>query len=1183
MLRFIKSAQAAGRGTKQKRSSADLAAGGESVVREFIQSAKGAVARASINNLLPCLLVAALAPLLTAQVDTGTILGTVHDASGAVLPNASVTLTNQETAQSLTTTTTNSGEYTFTPLRIGRYSVEVKSTGFEGQRREGVELHIQQQAVIDFTLQPGQVTSTVEVTAAAPVLQSENASVSQVVQSREINNLPLNGRNYTFLARLAAGVTQAQEEGRGQNAAGQFTANGARPAQNNYLLDGIDNNTSDVDFLASASFVIKPPVDAIAEFNLQTSSFSAEFGRAGGAVLNATLKSGTNSFHGSGWEFLRNDALDAADFFQNANGTQKGEYRQNQFGVTAGGRIVRNKTFLFGDYEGTRIRQAAPQTATVPTAFERDSGFTNFSDLIGLQTGAYTDAIGRTFPAGTVFDPATTQQLADGSYVRQPFPGNIIPASRLDPNALKLLALYPSPTQSGLLNNFSVNRKNTTDVNAFDIRLDQYFSDKDLVFVRYSYSHSPSVFPGPFTGPADGGGFGQGDQASDTQGAALSYTHTFNSTLVNEARAGFNREHTIRQQPYGSDTSNIPEQYGIPGVLQTPGNGGLPFISLGNLTNLGASEWLVSDRYSNTIQLTENLTKIYGAHSFKGGVEYQNIKFPWIAPPFSRGAFDFNGTYTSVPGITDGSTGLTQMLLTPMGSTVGGPNLVGGSDSVGVSNFGGVASKRSYWGGFFQDDWKVSKRLTLNLGLRYEWFSPTGETYDAQANFVPGTPFQNAEFIIPSSRKDNPALSASFVQLLQQSGINLVYTNQYGSGVTSVQDHNFAPRIGIAFQPTSRVVVRAGYGIYYGAFENRGGYPSLGYNYPFQYSFSFPAPNPATPIQYSNGSYATLETGLTAIPLNPTDVDANGLALRGIQLHYKTPYYENYNFTLETQLTRTLSMQLGYVGGLSRHLETFPGTNQQSILLPVTANPQNYVPFPDFSRGSPYLDTIGVSTYNALQARLEKRYASGLTFLVTYAFQKSLTDAGDSLNGGGVQGYRAPGIVGIQADYGPAAFDIRNAFTGSGTYELPVGKGKPYLSKTNPVVQALFGNWSMNWILTVDSGQPQTIGCATSTGAGTGCYALGVSGQDPYANQSVSHFYNAAAFATPASVTAVGQASLLPLGGGQGQVYGPAYRRLDFSLFKSFPISESKRFEFRAESFTFRTRRTSRYRRARII
>jgi hypothetical protein len=1113
-------------------------------------------------------LISLAAAAANAQVDTGAIVGTVKDASGAVVPNATVTAVNEGTTASQTTKTSTAGEYTFSPLRIGKYSVTVEAPGFRSEKKTGVELDIQQQPVVDFSLAPGQVSSSVEVMAAAPTLQSENASVSQVVQSREINNLPLNGRNYTFLARLAAGVTQGQQEGRGQNAQGLFTANGARPAQNNYLLDGIDNNTNDVDFLASVSFVIKPPVDAIAEFNLQTSDFSAEFGRAGGAVLNATLKSGTNAFHGSLWEFLRNDKLDAADFFQNANGTNKGEFRQNQFGGTAGGRIVRNKTFWFGDYEGTRIRQAAPQTATVPTALERSSGFTNLSDLVNLQTGSYSDPLGRSFPTGTVFDPATTQALPNGKFVRQPFAGNLIPANRLDPTALNLLSLYPAPTQSGLLNNYSVNRKNTTDTNAFDARLDEYFTDKDQAFLRYSYSHTPSVFPGPFTGYADGGGFSDGDQTADAQGAALSYTHSFTNTLVNEIRVGFNREHTIREQPYGSDTSNIPAQFGIPGVLQTPGNGGLPYISLGTLTNLGAAEWLVSDRYSNTIQLTENLTKIYGAHTFKGGVEYQNIKFPWEAPPTSRGAFDFNGTYTSIPGVTDSSTGLAQLLLTPMASTVGGPNMVGGSDSVSVSNFGAVAAKRSYWGGFVQDDWKVTSKLTLNLGVRYEWFSPTGETYDAQANFVPGNPFSSAEYIIPAARQNNPVLSPSFNQLLQKDGIKLVYTNQYGSGLTNVQTGNFAPRLGIAYRVSDRWVVRAGYGIYYGAFENRGGDPSLGYNYPFQYSFSFPSPNPAAPIQYSNGAYATLENGLTAIPLNPTAVDASGLSLRGIQLNYKTPYYENYNFSVEHQLAPGTSLQASYVGGVSRHLETFANTNLQTELLPLNLNPQNYVPFPDFSRGSPYLDTIGVSSYNALQARLEKRYSNGLAVLVSYSFQKTLSDAGDSLNGGGLQGFRAPGIIGIRGDYGPAAFDVRNAFTGSGTYEIPVGQGKPYLGAgSNRVAQFLLGNWSLNWILTVDSGQPQTIPCATATGAGTGCYAVGVPGVSPYAGQSVSHFYNAAAFATPAAVAVVGQTDLSPLGGGQGQVYGPAYRRLDLSLFKSFPVGESRRFEFRAESF----------------
>src|SRR4051794_13794044 len=349
---------------------------------------------------------------LIAQVDTGTIVGSVHDATGAVIPRAQVTVTNEGTGTSQTATTNDSGAYVVTPLKIGTYTVEIAHPGFQKQRRTSVTLNIQQQLAVDFSLAVGDVSSTIDVKSEAPLLQTENGSVGQVIQQQAINNLPLNGRNYTFLARLAPGVTQGQPEGRGLNANGWFEANGTRPAQNNYLLDGIDNNSSSVDFLSGAAYVVKPPIDAIGEFKLQTNAFSAEFGRAGGAVLNATLKSGTNEFHGSAWEFLRNDKFDAADFFQNAGGQKKGAYRQNQFGGTVGGPIIRNKTFFFVDYEGTRIRQAQPYVVSVPTAGQRNSGFTDFSDLIALQSGTRgPDALGRSFPVGTIFDPATTRQV----------------------------------------------------------------------------------------------------------------------------------------------------------------------------------------------------------------------------------------------------------------------------------------------------------------------------------------------------------------------------------------------------------------------------------------------------------------------------------------------------------------------------------------------------------------------------------------------------------------------------------------------------------------------------------------------------------------------------------------------------------------------------------------------------
>ncbi|MBA3442870.1 MAG: carboxypeptidase regulatory-like domain-containing protein [Pyrinomonadaceae bacterium] len=569
-----------------------------------------------------------------AQVDTGTILGTVRDANGAAVPQAKVTLVNTETSVSYSAETDENGRYTFTAIKTGTYQVTVEAAGFKKAIRSGIQLNIQQQPEINFALEIGDINQSVEVTAEAPLLQTQESSVGQAIGQNTINNLPLNGRDWTNLARLSVGVSIPQPGARASN---QFAANGTRPAQNNYILDGVDNNTASVDFLNGRSDVVRPPVDAIGEVKVQTNGFSAEFGRAGGAVLQATTKSGTNEFHGSAWDFIRNDIFDANGFNNNLRGIKKTPLRQNQFGGVIGGPIWKNKTFFFTDYEGLRLRQNRLIVATVPTALERTSGYTDFSDLI-MRLGNRvrgTDLLGRQILQGTIFDPATTRRVTQSQvdpvtglaatgtgFVRDPFPGNRIPANRLNPNAIKLFNLYPAENsiQLGTAgNNYVANRSLRDDRNQFDVRIDHDFSDRDRIFGRYSFANFDIFRPGPFEGVADGGGFGDGFETVRIQGLSVSHTHTFADSLINEARFGISREHTTRNPPSGDDTSNIPSQFGIQGIPQESGNGGLPPINIGGLSRLGAVTWLVSDRFSNTTQFTDNLTRIYKSHTFKGG------------------------------------------------------------------------------------------------------------------------------------------------------------------------------------------------------------------------------------------------------------------------------------------------------------------------------------------------------------------------------------------------------------------------------------------------------------------------------------------------------------------------------------------------------------------------------------
>jgi hypothetical protein len=1187
---------------------------------------------------------------LRAQVDTGAILGTVTDQSGAVISGATVTLKNEGTNATLSTTTGPDGGYKFTPLRIGTYTVSASFKGFQKTETLHVQVDVGAQVVVDLRLTPGNVTETIEVVATAPLIQSQDASLGQVMDSRNVNDLPLNGRNFTFLAQLTAGVNSPQADTRGNAASGAFSANGLRPAQNNYLLDGIDNNSDTVDFLNGTNFVVLPPVDAVQEFKVQTSDFSAEFGRSGAAVLNATIKSGTNELHGSAWEFFRNDKLDAADFFENAGGIKKGALRLNQFGGTLGGPVViphiydgHNKLFFFGDYEGFRRVQGTILRGTVPTAAERQSwdaaGSTiNLQDYITGQSGTTTDNLGRTVPKGTIYDPATTRLVTKGlvdpisglvatstGFTRDPFGTcaastltfalascnlNIISFNRLDPNAIKLLDLYPAPTSSGTFGNFTTSPKLFEHRNSFDARIDANANEQNQVFFRFSYVDDPQFIPGIFGGVADGGAFQQGPQTANAQQSALGYTHAFSPKVINEVRIGFNYLHTTRASPVANQLG-LPAKYGVLDIPQTSENGGLPAFGIGALSTLGSNAFLPSDEVSSTFQLNDNLTKIYSKHTFKMGFEWQHVKFSTLQPPWSHGQFNFGG-YTEPPGGNSGNVGIADFLLVPavgdfttQGTKV---DYVGGANGVFVSNISLTDNGKDYYGGYVQDDWKVTSKLTLNLGLRYDFFGLVYEHHANQANFVPnlyGTP----TYVLPAGANSN-LLSDSFKTLLAKDGINLAITDHYGKGLGYSQKANLSPRIGFAYQWSSKLVVRAGFGIFYNGFENRGFSPNIGENYPFQFNFSFfpglkttssGAFDPTALYPYATAGpggtacggiganpmngLATFESGFSCTPLSPLLVNASGLALRGIQFNYLTPYTMSGNLTVQYQIRPTLAVQAGYVTTQARHLETFPGSNTVPVITDNNANQASLVPFPDFGRGSSYAATQGNSIYHGLQTKAEKRFAGGLNFLAAYTWSKTLSDAGDLLNGGSLRGYRAPNVpgLGIHFDYGLASFDIRNVFHFSGGYDLPFGKGKRFASGASGLQNRLVSGWSMNWSMTLQGGQPIGLGCPNGTAAGLNCGALRVAGQPldlglhTDMNGKLSWYGNPAAFAQPCTLGPGGTPTSSPAGcvpltgsaalGGLTQVPGPGFHRVDFSLFKDIPINERFRFQFRTEIF----------------
>lgn len=1109
------------------------------------------------------------------QKDTGSIVGVIRDSSGAVIPGAKVTVTEADQGITFTTFSNASGEYVATPLRVGRYKVTVEKAGFNTVLVGPVSIDVQARPAVNVTLQVGQVAQTVIVTSETPQLETETSDLGQVVDSRTATTLPLNGRNFAQLAQLAMGVAPSEPGSRTDQSWG-FTSNGARSLQNNFLLDGVDNNANLGDVLNGSSYVIQPSVDAIGEFKVQTNSYSAEFGRGNGAIMNAVIKSGTNNFHGDVYEFFRNDNLDARNAFDFLG---RQPYQQNQFGATFGGPIIKDKTFFFIDYEGLRVRQAKPQLLFIPTPAMRAGDFSSQLDLtspvVDANGAPVLDCSANPTYQGEIFDSRKTQTsgLNASGFCGVPVattargvPTNIIPKAAISQSASQLAALYPSPNTNFNGNNYLVDPKKSLDQNNFDVRVDQKFSDKDNFFARFSYENQPIFTPGPFTNALDGGGFTAGNQDNSYRSVALSEIHTFSPTLLNEVRFGYNRINSHRLQPNAN--TNVSQQYGLIGVPYYPDFGGLPNFCFVNFACVGSSTFLPSIEKQNSFVLNENLTWIHGHHSMKFGTEIRKEQFTIFQISTPRGDAGFGQDFTDNPGFP----------INADGSVAGGNDfasfLLGIPDYADLASLRNVDYHRNTFAFYGQDDIKVNSRLTLNVGLRYELFMPVTDGRNQMATFD----FRSDSLIVPKGQ--NAQLTPTIASFLpiQRTG---------SAGLVNPDFLNFAPRLGWAYQISRKLVLRGGYGIFYGAQENGPfSFPSPGFNPPFfkQQAFSSPCgtpsppnANPADPGNCAAGLKVPGPPPATgSLMINnfwtqgypPTSLsDPNNPLLYSLDAKLRTPMMQQWHFGLEYQLPSQTVFQVSYAGSHGLRLYGFYNGNQALPSPDPSAPLAPRRPFPAVDGSIDTLRSNTLSNYDALQVHIEKRFSHGLQFEASYTYAHALDDASSaslgSLNNGDFVDQRFPGMV-----YGNSDFDVRHYVVVAYAYELPVGKGKAFGGNASGFLNQVIGGWQVAGIVSASTGNWFTVSDPQVNSSNTDCAGTVVYNcarpnliGNPNARPCVpGTFYNTCAFTSDLVQGTYGNA-------GRNIVLGPGYQNWDVSIFKTFPIREDKRLEFRTDFF----------------
>lgn len=1104
------------------------------------------------------------------QADQGTITGVITDTSGAVIPNAAVTLTNTGTNLRLQAKSNGNGIFIFSPVKIGDYQLTAAAPGFATVLEDHLHLNLQQRLNLPITLKPGGATQTVHVNSGPPLLQTQDASLGQVISTQTINDTPLNGRNWVFIAQLSAGATPGN--GSRGTGAGDFSANGQREEQNDFILDGVDNNTDTEDFLNGASFVVLPPPDALAEFKVQTSDYSAEFGHSAGAVVNASIKSGTNQVHGDLWEYFRNDALDARDYFAKT----VPEYRENQFGATLGFPIIRNKLFFFGDTQANRIVQGNPSTFSVPTALE---GQGNFSELLN-------PAINGTGIPIQLYQPGSAGGVGGTATLTCNGQNNVLCPGQINAAAQKILTLYPQPNANNgaVYNNYVVNLNTTNNTFQYDTRVDWDLSQNDQAFARFSYSNMHQYSPSPL-GPVLDGLYGDGNDANIGENFAGSETHVFNPSLINEFRVGYNYGNFTEKQ--FNSNQDISQTLGLGGIPFSQNLGGLVNVSISGINGIGTPYYYPTLENEHVLQILDNLTKIIGNHDLKFGVDFQRINTAELQPVIATGAYNFTGEFTGIPGVANTGYGVADFLTNEMNSA-----------TLGTASF--TNDHRWMRSAYGQDDWRVTPKLTLNFGVRYDFFGPKTELNGNQANFVAtalATGSGTGTLLLPSSKQN--VLPQSFTSLLAQNNVSVAYSSN--PSLVNSQKLNFAPRFGASYSLNNKTVVRAGYGIFYGGLEGFGYGVNLGQNVPFNFTSGIPSTTCTVAACPTNG--ISLNTGFTQAVQQGALNSISYPTITAVAQNAQTPYSMEYNLSTEYAMTNNMSATIAYVGSLTRHLSVeYPSLNSAHALTYPGDNARNYESFPTLG-GINYEQAIGSAHYNSLQAKLNKRYANGLGFMASYTWSHSIDNAQSDLADNQDYGYRAPGILPISDEMRNSAFDVRHRFTFDGNYELPFGYGRRYLNHRG-LANEVAGGWSATLVFQGQTGNPFSLFSDISTANGLDNAPPLVrrnpfaSGGDPSLNSGLptgytcptkvrtpQHWYNPCSFANPrpgSDIVAPGttptgsqivgpvtdQATVKQFAGGPLlSVYGPDLRQFNMSVFKNFSTYHEQSLQFRADIF----------------